>query len=199
MKVARSLYACVCVCVYAFARCWTVVSICRTVIIDCRIPRDGATLRALNTARGAPPILCTTHTKRERAADTPLCLYILSLLPLHLSPYLSPFSIRHIAVHTCERSSAHAIHCIRSISPRTFPPPPPSPLPRPRSRPILKMAFSSRPFANSLRATRYPRYVNEYRSHRVFIGGICWILIHLLNIDSFRRKFHRRLIVISSI
>lgn len=37
---------------HTFARCWTVVSICRTVIIDCHIPRDGATLRAFNTARG---------------------------------------------------------------------------------------------------------------------------------------------------
>lgn len=36
----------------------TVVSICRTVIIDCRIPRDGATVRALNTPEGPDRTRC---------------------------------------------------------------------------------------------------------------------------------------------
>lgn len=38
--------------------CPTVVSICSTVIIDCRIPRDGATLRALNTPEGPDRARC---------------------------------------------------------------------------------------------------------------------------------------------
>ena len=84
LPLFRSLFAAVSGSTRAVLRraalCPTVVSICRTVIIDCRIPRDGATLRALNTPEGPD---------RARCIRTFIpCRLSISLDPSIHSPYL---------------------------------------------------------------------------------------------------------------
>lgn len=151
---------CIHMCTRAFARardvarCRTVVSICRTVIIDCRIPRDGATLRALNTASEGGhggPRSCTTHTKRARCRYASVISFTSATAsPIARSPSLSVTRLfARVSDPAPTRSTVRSISsssCSSSVSSTS------SSL-RGRSR---KLLFHLTPFANSSRATRYP-------------------------------------------
>lgn len=115
------------------ARCRTVVSICRTVIIDCRIPRDGATLRALNTARGGPRIVHDAYEAgalQVRLCHIPSLVALARCIPLYLSSSPSvtrPFArvsdpaptrstVRSISSSSCFSSSSSSFSYSSSSS-----------------------------------------------------------------------------------
>lgn len=170
------MYVLVCVCMRGrdVARCRTVVSICRTVIIDCRIPRDGATLRALNTARGVPRS-CTTHTKRTRCRyASVISLTSATASPISLSPSLS---VTRLFARVSDPAPTRST--VRSLRAPPPPPPPPPALPLPlRLRPISKIAFSSRPVREFVTSQSIHRQV--YRSDRIYRKALPDFFIHPL-------------------
>lgn len=185
MKVARSLYVCACTC----ARCWTVVSICRTVIIDCRIPRDGATLRALNTRpeKASPDLVHDAYEARARRRYASPSVYTLSSatasLPVSLS-LLHPSRCRsHVRAIQRPRDSPREIHLSSRFSFSSFP----------TSSPSLDVDFEN--CFLILASSRIYHQPRDIRDSPTNIAGIRCILIHpaaAFDTNSLRKKLHHR-------